>query len=107
MEKDFRYQISKHYKDGYLTMGRFVNLTGWSNYVYRNRCMHGCPLCAYFSINSSALPAAERTENTTLRPYSIVSEILYDDTRKRATGVKIIDAETYETLEFSARVIFC
>jgi choline dehydrogenase-like flavoprotein len=42
----------------------------------------------------------------TLRPNSIVYEVVYDDTKKRATGVKIIDAETHEKLEFNAKVIF-
>ncbi|WP_299394814.1 GMC family oxidoreductase [uncultured Gelidibacter sp.] len=113
VEKDFRDQISKHYKNRYLTMGRFANLTGdthhtgRANCAYRNRCMRGCPLGAYFSSNSSTLPAAERTGNMTLRPHSIVSEIVYDDTSKRATGVKIIDAQTHETLKFSAKIIFC
>jgi len=113
VEKDFRYQISKHYKNRYLTMGRFANLTGdthhtgRANCAYRNRCMRGCPLGAYFSSNSSTLPAAERTGNMTLRPQSIVSEIVYDDTSKKATGVRIVDAQTHETLEFTAKIIFC
>lgn len=113
VEQDFRSQIAKHYKDRYLTIGRFTNLTGDAQHVgrinctYRNRCSRGCPLGAYFSSNSSTLPAAERTGNMTLRPFSIVSEILYDDTTKKASGVKIIDTETHETLEFSADIIFC
>lgn len=113
VEEDFRNHISKHYKDRVLTMGRFANLTGdaqhlgRNNCVYRNRCSRGCPLGAYFSSNSSTLPAAERTGNMTLRPFSIVSEIIYDDTNKTASGVRIIDAETHDVLEFSAKIIFC
>lgn len=113
VEKEFKYQISQHFKDRYLTMGRFANLTGDVNHegrdhcVYRNRCMRGCPLGAYFSSNSSTLPAAERTGNMTLRPFSIVSEILYNEETGKAKGVRIIDAQTHETLEFYAKVIFC
>src|SRR5690606_13122048 len=73
---------------------------------YRNRCIRGCPFGAYFSSNSSTLPAAERTGNMTLRPNSIVSEVIYDPNTKRATGVKVIDSETKETMEYKANVIF-
>ena len=76
------------------------------NCVYRNRCMRGCPFGAYFSSNSSTLPAAERTGNMTLRPNTIVREVMYDPDAKKATGVKVIDAETKETLEFTAKIIF-
>ncbi len=65
----------------------------------RNRCMRGCPFGAYFSSNSSTLPTAEATGNMTLRPNSIVHEVIYDDATKKATGVKVIDAETKETID--------
>lgn len=113
VESHFRSEISKNYDNRYLTMGRFVNLTGdvkhegRYNCAYRNRCMRGCPLGAYFSSNSSTLPAAERTGNMTLRPNSVVYEIVYDKTTKKATGVIIIDAITKEKIEFTAKVIFC
>lgn len=113
VEKYFRNEISKHYKNRHLTIGRFANLTGDAshlgrlNCINRNRCMRGCPLGAYFSSNSSTLPAAERTGNMTLRTDSIVHEIVYDDYSKKATSVKIIDAITKEKVEYSAKVIFC
>ena len=62
--------------------------------------MRGCPYGAYFSSNSSTLPAAEATGNMTLRPNSIVHEVIYDDVTKQATGVRVIDAETKESLCF-------
>jgi choline dehydrogenase-like flavoprotein len=68
--------------------------------------MRGCPFGAYFSSNSSTLPAAEATGNMTLRPNSIVHEVIYDDVTKKATGVRVIDAETKEVIEFKAKVIF-
>ncbi|MEL6974993.1 MAG: GMC family oxidoreductase [Bacteroidota bacterium] len=73
---------------------------------FRNRCVRGCPFGAYFSSLSSTLPAAERTGNMTLRPDSIVHEIMYDPDTKKATGVKVIDRVTKETFEFKAKVIF-
>ena len=68
--------------------------------------MRGCPFGAYFSSNSSTLPAAEKTGNMTLRPYSIVSEVIFDPDKGRASGVRVIDSETNEVYEFNAKVIF-
>lgn len=113
IESEFRSKISENYPDRYLTIGRFANLTGnkkhegRSNCQYRNRCIRGCVFGGYFSSNSSTLPAAERTGNMTLRPNSIVHQISYDDKKKLATGVEIIDAITHEKLSFSAKIIFC
>ena len=42
----------------------------------------------------------------TLRPNSVVHEVIYDADTKRATGVRVIDAETKEVYEFNAKVIF-
>ena len=113
VENEFKKQISKCYKNRTLTIGRFANITGENhhknrhNCVYRNRCMRGCPLGAYFSSNASTLPAAEHTGNMTLRPNSIAYEIIYDDLTKRATGVKVIDTITKEKLVFYSKIIFC
>ena len=114
VEKELQQSISEKFDDGrLLTIGRSANLTGVVEgqegrtlCQYRNRCHRGCPFGGYFSSNSSTLPAAERTGNMTLRPYSIVHEIVYDDATKKAMGVKVIDAETNEKLEFNAKVIF-
>ncbi|HEX4971712.1 MAG TPA: GMC family oxidoreductase [Steroidobacteraceae bacterium] len=96
-----------------LTIGRVAHLTAplahspqRGTCQYRNLCIRGCPFGAYFSSNSSTLPAAEATGNMTIRPNSIVYELIYDDKERRATGVRVIDAETHEHLEFTAKVIF-
>ncbi len=73
---------------------------------YRGRCWRGCPFGAYFSTQSSTLPAAMATGNLTLRPFSIVSELIYDKDKKRARGVRVIDTETHEVLEYSAKIVF-
>ena len=72
----------------------------------RNLCHRGCPYGAYFSSNSSTLPAAYKTGNLTLRPFSIVHSIIWDRERHKATGVRVIDAETMETFEYFAPLIF-
>jgi choline dehydrogenase-like flavoprotein len=74
--------------------------------MYRNRCARGCPYGAYFSSNSSTLPAAAATGNLTLRPFSVVHSIIYDEQTQKASGVRVIDSETMETTEFYAKIIF-
>lgn len=110
VEEHAREKIAEHFDGRVLTMGRFANLTqphnGRGACQYRNRCMRGCPYGAYFSSNSSTLPAAERTGNMTLRPHSIVNRVIYDEEAGKATGVEVIDAESGKTVEFYARVIF-
>jgi choline dehydrogenase-like flavoprotein len=96
-----------------MTIGRVAHLTAplahspqRGTCQYRNLCIRGCPYGAYFSSNSSTLPAAEKTGNMTLRPNSIVQELIYDAKQGRATGVRVLAAETLEQIEFGARVIF-
>jgi len=72
----------------------------------RNRCGRGCPYGAYFSSNSSTLPAANNTGNFTIRPNSIVHSIILDESTNKAKGVRIIDAETMKVIEFYAKIIF-
>ena len=113
VEDHLRESISKNYKDRILTIGRTAIITegtkpglGRMSCQYRARCMRGCPFGAYFSSNSSTLPAAEKTGNMTLRPNSIVHEVIYDSNNKKASGVRVIDTETKKTYEFNAKVIF-
>ncbi|MBK8388602.1 MAG: GMC family oxidoreductase [Saprospiraceae bacterium] len=95
----------------HLTIGRVAHLTepinGRGQCQNRDRCDRGCPFGAYFSSNAVTLPAAAQTGNLTLRPHSIVSEIMYDADKKKATGVRIIDANTNEVVEYYAKIIFC
>ena len=113
VEKELKKSIQNNFNNRFVTMARIAHITegtkpglGRVTCQFRNRCRRGCPFGAYFSSNSSTLPAAEATGNMTLRPFSIAHEILYDENKKRATGIKIIDAETNMTYEFKAKVIF-
>ena len=93
-----------------IIIGRSANATkpleGRAPCQYRNACWLGCPYGAYFSTQSSTLPAAVKTGKLTLKPWSIVTEVLYDKDRKRATGVRVLDAVTEQTTDYSAKVIF-
>jgi choline dehydrogenase-like flavoprotein len=110
LEKHFKEQVNKKFGGRCVTIGRTANLSrGWKDRgpcQYRNLCSRGCPFGGYFSSNSATIPAALATGNLVLRPYSIVAEILYDKDRKRARGVRIIDAMTHESIEFFSSVLF-
>ena len=90
--------------------GRVANITqplkGRAQCQSRNACSLGCPYGAYFSTQSSTLPAALETGKLTLKPFSIVSEVLYDKDKKRATGVRVIDAVTNASTDYNAKIIF-
>jgi choline dehydrogenase-like flavoprotein len=90
--------------------GRSANLTrahdGRSQCQYRNACWLGCPYGAYFSTQSSTLPHAMATGKLTLKPWAIVSEVLYDKNTKRATGVRVMDALSNQMTDYKAKVVF-
>ena len=94
----------------HLIPGRVANLTqplpGRAPCQYRNACWLGCPFGGYFSTQSSTLPAAMATGRLSLMPFQIVTEVVYDRDRRRATGVRVLDAVSGRTTEFSARIVF-
>ena len=110
LERHFKETVQKKIPGRCVTMGRTANLSkGWNGRgpcQYRNLCSRGCPFGGYFSSNAATIPAALVTGNLTLRPFSIVTEILYDPQGKKATGVRVLDTVTHETVEFYAKVIF-
>jgi choline dehydrogenase-like flavoprotein len=111
VEKDVAARLKAHYKDARtMIIGRTANITqdheGRTQCQFRNKCWLGCPFGAYFSTQSSTLPAAMKTGNLTVRPWSIVTKILYDKDKKKATGVEVLDAENSKTYVFNAKIIF-
>jgi choline dehydrogenase-like flavoprotein len=90
--------------------GRTANLTqplpGRVPCQHRSACWLGCPYGAYFSTQSSTLPAAMATGRLTLRPFAIVTELVYDRDRKRATGVRVLDAVSEQSTVYTAPVAF-
>ena len=111
VEKDVAARIRETYKgQRHMIIGRSANLTapipGRTQCQFRNRCWEGCPFGGYFSTQSSTLPAAVATGKLTVRPYSIVTQILYDKDKKKATGVEVLDAETNQTYTYHAKIVF-
>ncbi len=111
VEKDVAAKIKSHYKGKrHMFIGRSANITvphnNRTNCQYRDRCWRGCPFGAYFSTQSATLPAANATGNLTLEVNKIVTRMLYDKDKKKATGVEVIDAETNKTYTYNARIVF-
>ncbi|MCU0470220.1 MAG: GMC family oxidoreductase [Arcicella sp.] len=115
VEKHLQSSVAKFYKDRQIITGRCAHLTepkkihldqGRGQCQYRHLCYRGCPFGGYFSSNSSTLPAAAKTGKLTLRPHSVVHSILYDETKKKAKGVRIVDTITKKTYDYFARIIF-
>ncbi len=113
VELDFRDKVASKFSGRKITIGRVAHLTAALPHdpsrgicQSRNMCDRGCPYGAYFSSNASTLPAAAKTGNMTLRPNSIVHSVIYDETKGKAIGVKVLDSETKEEIDFFAKVIF-
>lgn len=115
VEKSMQQRIMENYRDRNVVIGRCAHLTkpneihlqqGRGQCQARSKCERGCPFGGYFSSNSSTLPWAARTGNLTIRPDSIVHSIIYDESKNRATGVRVIDRLTNESTEYFAKIIF-
>ncbi|MBC7829056.1 MAG: GMC family oxidoreductase [Chitinophagaceae bacterium] len=115
VENYFKDFVARNYAGRHVIYARCAHLTqpnqvhldqGRGQCQKRALCQRGCPFGGYFSSNSSTIPAAERTGNLTLRPFSVVHSIIYDDKKGKASGVRVVDAQTKEISEFFAPVIF-
>lgn len=110
VEKHMARRIRETFENRVMIEGRAAHVTvqhlGRGPCQYRNLCARGCPFAGYFSTNSATLPAAQETGNLTLRPFSIVTEVVYDEVKSRAVGVRVIDAKTRRTTEYYSRIIF-
>ena len=110
-ERHVQDAMARHWRrERVLTIGRCAILTvphqGRAACHYCGPCARGCITNSYFNSIGSTLPAATATGRLTLRPNSVVSQVMYDQRSDRATGVRAVDAERMQTLEFRAKVIF-
>ncbi len=114
VEQEFRQKLDQKLGRK-LIIGRCANLTGPLTHnespqratcQARNMCIRGCPYGAYFSSVSATLPSAERTGNMTLLANKIVYEVIYDNDKGKATGVRVLDAETGQQTDYFAKVVF-
>ncbi|MEO5562470.1 MAG: GMC family oxidoreductase [Chitinophagaceae bacterium] len=115
VENHFKDTVVKNYKNRHVVYARCAHVTeakdihkqqGRGMCLARNLCQRGCPFGGYYNTNSTTIPWAEKTGNLTLRPYSVVHSIIYDEKKGKATGVRVIDANTKVAMEYFAPVIF-
>lgn len=115
VEKAAKGKIEAAFPDRKFIIGRAAHLTkptaeqmelGRSSCQFRHQCERGCSYGAYFSSVSATLPAAERTGNMTMLTRHIVERVNYDPKSKRASGVRVIDRDTKQSKDLSAKVIF-
>ncbi len=115
VEQHFREAVKKNFKDRHVIYARCAHITEERNVFKqqgrvlcqsRNICQRGCPFGGYFNANSTVIPWAARTGNLTLSPHSVVHSILFDEKENRATGVRVVNAETKESTEYFADIIF-
>ncbi|AHE55115.1 GMC oxidoreductase [Sphingomonas sanxanigenens] len=110
VEQHVREVISARWPDRRLTVGRTANLTqpkeGRAPCQFRSICARGCSYGAYFSTQSSTLPAAQKTGNLTLITDALVEAVDYDPATKRVTGVRTIDVKTGARQRHGARIVF-
>ncbi len=114
--------VEKHVKDSMMktfgrgmTIGRTAILTaptkiqtdlGRGQCQSRNLCSRGCPFGGYFSTQSATLPAAVKTKKLTLITDKIVYNVIFDEKKNKAIGVRVIDQNTMEQKEYYAKIIF-
>src|SRR5688572_10003267 len=115
IEHYFQENIQKHYSDRHLIQARCAHLTdpqaihveqGRHKCQNQAQCNRGSVYGAYFSSNASTIPWAMKTKKLTIRLHAVVHSIIYDEKKNRATGVRIIDGNTKEMIEFYADLIF-
>ncbi len=115
VEQHLRDSVKSKFPGRHVTIGRTAHLTapteeqkalGRGTCMYRNRCMRGCPYGAYFSSQSATLPAAERTGNMTLITDKIVYSTIFEKDTDKVIGVKAIDQNTKEEVEYFGKIIF-
>ncbi len=115
VEKYFKQTVAKKYPERKVIAARCAHISkpepihiqqGRTQCQNRTLCQRGCPFGGYFSSNASTLPWAAKTGNMTLRPDAVVHSVLYDKDKGRAVGVRVIDRNTKEEIDFYAKVIF-
>lgn len=110
VEQHAREVFSERWPERRLTIGRTANLTqakdGRSACQYRSICSRGCSYGAYFSTQSSTLPAAVKTGNLTLMTQSVVEGVDYDPATRRAVAVRILNTETGQRQRIETKIVF-
>jgi len=115
VEDYFSKHVKSTYKNRHVISARCAHLSkpepihfqqGRAQCQERTLCQRGCPFGGFFSSNASTIPWALKSGHATLRPFSVVQSIIYDEQKGKATGVRVIDTNTKESIDYYARIIF-
>jgi choline dehydrogenase-like flavoprotein len=115
VEDYFSKHVKSTYKNRHVISARCAHISkpnqihldqGRAQCQERTLCQRGCPFGGYFSANASTIPWALKSGHATLRPFSVVHSVIYDDKKNKAVGVRVIDTNTKETIDYYARIIF-
>ena len=115
VEKYFSDFVAQQYRDRQVIVARCAHITeaqpihlaqGRAKCQHRTLCERGCPLGGYFSSNASTIPWAMKTGNLTLLSNALVAEVLFDEKKNKASGVRVINTITGESTEYFAKIIF-
>lgn len=113
VERDMKAKIEGAFPERHFIPARVAHLTqpteqhlALGQCQARSECPRGCSFGGYYSSNSAALPAAERTGNLTLVANAQVQEVIYDEATRKAKGVSFVDMKTGARKQVSARVVF-
>lgn len=110
VELALKARLQTAYPDRKLVIGRSANMTeekeGRSACQYRNICARGCSFGAYFSTQSSTLPAARATGRLTLMTDSLVDSLDYDPKTRRIAGVRVLNTNSRQRETYTAKLVF-
>lgn len=114
-ELDFQATVAEHFPDKPMVVGRCAHLTqpsqihlelGRVTCQARSECYRGCSFGAYFSTQSATLPAAARTGNLHIAPNSVVHSLIFDESKQRVTGVRVVDNDNLSQREYRGKIVF-
>lgn len=115
IEQYFKESVEKNFPGRHIIQARCAHITdpqeihqqqGRTKCQNQSMCNRGCVYGGYFSSNASTLPWAMKTGKLTIRPHAVVHSIIYDEQKQKATGVRVVDAESKQLIEYYANVIF-
>ncbi len=104
--------VESNWSDRKVIIGRAAILTqphqGRAACHWCGHCDRGCTTHSYYSSPGSTLPAAAKTGRMTLKPNSVVRELIVDTNTGKAKGVRVINQLTkQERDEYAKVVVLC
>lgn len=104
--------VESKWSDRKVIIGRAAILTkphqGRAACHWCGHCDRGCTTHSYYSSPGSTLPAAAKTGRMTLKPNSVVREIIVDTNTGLAKGVRVVNQLTKrDSEEFAKVVVLC